>query len=89
MRLIQSRYSLVAFLAVKTEKSEFMRSTDTGGLQKLLFGYYKSQISDSEEPIQVTSSDLGWEKLVRTFHQSRRIDLDDQDSTCTAGLRGK
>lgn len=85
MRLIKYRHNLVAFHSVQTENSEGVRNTDIGEPREAVYGYFTFQVLHAGEMILVTSGMEGKERKIRILREFMRMDLDDLESSGTAG----
>lgn len=62
--LIDSDFSLLAFISAEIEKAEVMRDADIGLHRESVYDYFTCQVLDAEESVQTTSSALWREKNV-------------------------
>lgn len=84
--LMQKGRSLMAFLRVETEMNEGLADADTGGIQKSVCGYWKSQILDAEKSFQVTLRSCTRERKVHILHWCMHMVQHNMELSCTAGI---
>lgn len=88
-RLIQEQHSLVAFLRVETEKSEYMGRKDTGTTWWSVYKYCTSQLLSAEDSKQMSPGAEKRGKKICILHQSMEVVLDNEESSYAMRLAAR